>query len=112
MGSKLARSVFGTKRSARVAARAERVGAAMVPAAARAPAADFRKVLRFTTFLPLSALRRQRVEQGLRGTQIRRLETLRKAAIDRRENLSRLVVAALGHPHVGKAEDDPQFPEQ
>src|SRR5260370_4521249 len=48
MGSKLARSACGTKRSARAAARCEIAGVAKEPAAERAPAAaaDFRNALR------------------------------------------------------------------
>src|SRR5215813_4587381 len=49
IGSKFARSAWGTKRSARAAARWEIAGVAKEPAAERAPAAaaDFRNALRF-----------------------------------------------------------------
>src|SRR5262244_3179339 len=57
IGSKLARSACGTKRSVRAAARCDIAGVASPPAAATAPAAapDFRKALRSMTIVLLYA---------------------------------------------------------
>src|SRR5262249_37536222 len=55
MGSKLARSACGTKRSARAAARCEMAGVARAPATERAPASttDFRNARRSMIGTPL-----------------------------------------------------------
>jgi hypothetical protein len=60
IGSKLARSACGTKRSVRAAARCEIAGVARPPAAATEPAAVFKNVRRSMMFTPRNSIDRFR----------------------------------------------------